>query len=128
MARVAVARHGRSGEGPEDLGILLRYLNSAASQDLQLLAIAMKESERRATILLTMDYDHFAFPIWREEIDASECGPVTMVLGPIDARWIVSMRDGTARVLADKAAVRGLYNGEEYKEISRALQHSVLGG
>ena len=126
-AMEAVARHGESEGGREDLAVLLRRLSSDASQDLQILAIAMRESERRMGILLTTDYDLFAFPIWRKDIDASKCGPVTMVLGPADIRWIVSMRDGSAIALDDKAAVRDLYSDEEYAEASRALQHSVPG-
>ena len=123
----AVARHGESEDGREDLAALLRRLSSDASQDLQILAIAMSESERHMGILLTTDYDLFAFPIWRKDIDASKCGPVTMVLGPTDIRWIVSMRDGSAIAVDDKAAVKGLYSDEEYAEASRALQYSVPG-
>ena len=122
-AREAVARYGKEG-GEEDLGYLLRHLDSAASLDLQIIAIAMKESEERPSILLANDYDFFAFPIWRGPIDRSECGPVTMVLGPADARWIVSMRDGSARVVDKKARVVELYSDEDYMEVLRALQHS----
>ena len=127
-AAEAVARHGDLEGGREDLVHLLRHLNSEASQDMQILAIAMKESEAREAILLTDDYDLFAFPIWRKPIDKSECGPVTMVLGPADARWIVQMRDGSVRVLDDRAAVRGLYSDGDYMEVLRALQCSVPGG
>lgn len=119
----AIAGHGGDG-GEEDLKELLRHLRSAADKDQQILAIAMKESEERASILLANDYDFFAFPIWREGIDKSECGPVTMVLGPADARWIVSMLDGSARVLDKKAAVKELYSDEDYTEVLRALQYS----
>ena len=122
-SRGAIARHG-GDEGEEDLKELLRHLRSAADKDQQILAIAMKESEERASILLANDYDFFAFPIWREGIDKSECGHVTMVLGPADARWIVSMLDGSARVLDKKAAVKELYSDEDYTEVLRALQYS----
>lgn len=126
-AREAVARYGKEG-GEEDLRYLLRHLDSEASLDLQILAIAMKESEVRPSILLANDYDFFAFPIWRGPIDASGCGPVTMVLGPADVRWIVSMRDGSARVFDRKAAVRELYSDEDYMEVLRALQYSKAKG
>lgn len=127
-AREAVARHGDTKGGRDDLVHLLRHLNSEASQDMQILAIAMKESEERPSILFTSDYDLFAFPIWRKPVDKSECGPVTMVIGPADARWIVQMRDGSARVLDGRAAVRGLYSDGDYMEVLRALQCSVPGG
>ena len=123
-SREAIAKHGMTEEGEEDLRRLLIYLDSEASQDMQILAIGMKESGERLTILLTNDYDLFAFPIWREGIDKSECGPITMVLGPRDVRWIVSMLDGSVKVLGKKAEVEELYSDEDYMEVLRALQYS----
>ena len=123
-AREIVAEYGRAEGGKEDLAYLLRRLNAAASSDLQMLAIAMKESEERFTILLTNDYDLFAFPIWHDYIDKSECGPVTMVLSPTDVRWIISMHDGSARVIDDKARAEELCSEEDYDEVSRALRYS----
>ena len=127
-AREAIAKYGGTEEGRKDMESLLHRLVSEASQDLQILAIAMKESENRPSILLTIDYDHFAFPIWRGPLDEPRCGPVTMVLGPADARWIVSMRDGSIRVFDDKDRVRSLYSDDDYMEVRRALQHSVPSG
>ena len=124
----AIARHGMTEGGKGDLRRLLVSLNSEASQDLQILAIAMKESEERLTILLTNDYDLFAFPIWHDDIDKSECSSITMVLGPRDVRWVVSMRDGSARVLDDKTRASELYSIEDFREIRRALQHSKAKG
>ena len=126
-AMEAITRYGREG-GEEDLKYLLRQLDSAAGQDQQILAIAMKKSEERASILLANDYDFFAFPIWRGGIDRSECGPVTMVLGPADVRWIVAMPDGSARVLAKRAEAKELYSDEDYTEVLRAMQHSKAKG
>ena len=125
IAREAIAEYGGTEDGRKDMESLLRRLVSESSQDLQILAIAMKESENRPSILLTTDYDLFAFPIWLGPLDEPECGPVTMVLGPADARWIVSMRDGSIRVFDDKYSVRGLYSDDDYMEVRKALQHST---
>ena len=63
IAREAIAEYGGTEDGRKDMESLLRRLVSESSQDLQILAIAMKESENRPSILLTTDYDLFAFPI-----------------------------------------------------------------
>ena len=118
----AVEVHGGSEEGMKNVKYLLDSLNSWASSDMQILAIAMKESEEQMVILFTDDYDFFAFPIWDGPICKSECTQVTMVVGPSDVRWIVMMRDKSAKVIDSKAKARYLYNDEEYMEVMRALQ------
>ena len=118
----AVKVHGKSEEGMKNVKYLLDSLYSWASGDMQILAIAMKESEERMTILFADDYDFIALPIWDGPIDKSECAQVTMVVGPADVRWIVMLRDKSAIVIDSKARARHLYSDEEYVEVLRALQ------
>ena len=118
----AVEVHGGSEEGMKNVKYLLDSLSSWASSDMQVLAIAMKESEERMVILFTDDYDFFAFPIWDGPIDKSECAQVTMVVGPADVRWIVRLRDKSAKVIDSRARAKHLYGDEEYMEVLRALQ------
>ena len=118
----AVKVHGKSEEGMKNVKYLLDSLNTWASGDMQILAIAMKESEEQMTILFADDYDFFALPIWDGPIDKSECAQVTMVVGPADVRWIVMLRDKSAIVIDSKARARHLYSDEEYMEVLRALQ------
>ena len=118
----AVEVHAGNEKGRKEVEYILSFLNSSASSDMKLLAIAMKESRERMVILLTDDYDLFALPIWNEVIAKSECSRVTMVVGKSDVRWIVVTRDGSTRVLDDKKKARELYSEEEYLEVMKALQ------
>ena len=118
----AVEVHAGNKKGRKEVEYILSFLNSSASSDMKLLAIAMKESRERMVILLTDDYDLFALPIWNKVIVKSECSRVTMVVGRSDVRWIVVTRDGSTRVLNDKKKVRELYSEEEYLEVIKALQ------